>query len=113
MRLLWEVHSGATGGLPRPDSPAASEAPDGQPAQLLTDREYEVARAVCQGLANKSIARELRISEKTVKNHLSSIYRRTGVSGRTQLAIWAMRHGLVVAHDDPQGHGPGAARDRR
>ena len=70
-----------------------------EPRQILTNREWDVARAVCQGVPNKTIARQLGISEKTVKNHLSSIYRRTGISGRTQLAVWAIEHGLARVND--------------
>ena len=65
-----------------------------RPRIILTDREHEVVRAVCEGLSNKAIAQRLCISEKTVKNHLFSVYRRTKVSGRTQLVLWAMKRGL-------------------
>jgi len=61
---------------------------------LLTDREHEVVRAVCEGLSNKLIAQRLGISDKTVKNHLFSVYRRTKVTGRTQLMLWAMKRGI-------------------
>lgn len=88
VRLLWELSGEANGREtdPRDLGP--------EPRQLLTEREWDVARAVCEGLPNKTIARKLRISEKTVKNHLSSIYRRAEISGRTQLAVWAMKRGL-------------------
>ncbi len=47
------------------------------------------------GLPNKLIARRLEISEKTVKNHLTSIFRALNVDDRTQAALWAQRHGIV------------------
>ena len=48
---------------------------------------------VAQGLPNKLIARELSISEKTVKAHLTSVFRTIGVTDRTQAALWAERNG--------------------
>ena len=63
---------------------------DVQPA-VLTDREEEVLRLVTQGLPNKSIARRLGISERTVKAHLTHIFQRVGVTDRTQAALWATR----------------------
>ena len=51
---------------------------------------------VARGLPNKLIARELGISEKTVKAHLTSVFRTIGVTDRTQAALWAERHGLAV-----------------
>ena len=49
---------------------------------------------VADGLPNKLIARRLAISEKTVKTHLTSVFRRIGVDDRTQAALWVSRHGL-------------------
>jgi DNA-binding NarL/FixJ family response regulator len=60
----------------------------------LSKREQEVLRCVAQGMPNKLIARELGISEKTVKTHLTSVYRTIGVTDRTQAALWAGRHDL-------------------
>ncbi len=60
----------------------------------LTAREVEVLRLVRDGLANKQIARELEISERTVKAHLTSAFSRIGVTDRTQAALWAQRNGL-------------------
>jgi DNA-binding NarL/FixJ family response regulator len=55
----------------------------------LTTRELEVLRLVCDGLANKQIARRLSIGERTVKGHLSSAFARIGVTDRLQAALWA------------------------
>jgi DNA-binding NarL/FixJ family response regulator len=65
---------------------------DRSPADELTDREREVLEMVRQGHPNKSIARRLQISERTVKAHVTRIFQRIGVSDRTQAALWAERH---------------------
>jgi DNA-binding NarL/FixJ family response regulator len=67
----------------------------GSPADALSDREREVLAMVAEGLPNKLIARRLSISEKTVKAHLTSIFRRIDVTDRTQAALWAQRNGLT------------------
>jgi DNA-binding NarL/FixJ family response regulator len=61
----------------------------------LTDREQEVLQLVARGLPNKLIARELGISEKTVKAHLTTVFQRIGVTDRVQAAMWARDHKLV------------------
>jgi DNA-binding NarL/FixJ family response regulator len=71
----------------------ARSAPD--PLAGLSQREREVLALLPQGLSNKLIARRLGISEKTVKSHLTQIFRELGVTDRTQAALWAERHGLV------------------
>lgn len=69
---------------------SARRAPE--PAAALSDREREVLAMVAEGLPNKLIAQRLKISEKTVKAHLTSVYRQIGVTDRTQAALWAQRH---------------------
>jgi DNA-binding NarL/FixJ family response regulator len=64
-------------------------------ADALTAREREVLALVAIGLPNKTIARRLTISEKTVKAHLSRVFAVLGVSDRTSAALWAQRYGLV------------------
>jgi DNA-binding NarL/FixJ family response regulator len=64
------------------------------PLDGLSEREREVLQLVARGLPNKLIARELSISEKTVKAHLTQIFRTIGVTDRTQAALWAERNGL-------------------
>ncbi len=64
------------------------------PLDALSEREREVLALVAAGLPNKLIARELSISEKTVKTHLTSVFRTIGVTDRTQAALWAQRNGL-------------------
>jgi DNA-binding NarL/FixJ family response regulator len=65
------------------------------PADGLSDREREVLAMVAEGLPNKLIAQRLEISEKTVKTHLTSVFRQIGVTDRTQAALWAQRHGVT------------------
>lgn len=64
------------------------------PAGGLSEREREVLALVAEGLPNKLIARRLGISEKTVKAHLTSVFRAIGVDDRTQAALWAVRNGI-------------------
>jgi DNA-binding NarL/FixJ family response regulator len=64
------------------------------PLDALSEREREVLEMVARGLPNKLIARELSISEKTVKAHLTKVFRAIDVTDRTQAALWAERHGL-------------------
>lgn len=59
----------------------------------LTTREREVLALVAEGLPNKLIARQLEISEKTVKAHLTSVFQAIGVTDRTQAAIWFRERG--------------------
>lgn len=60
----------------------------------LTTREVEVLGLIAEGLLNKEIAKKLYISEKTVKNHVSSIFRKLNVTDRTQAAIFAFKNNL-------------------
>jgi DNA-binding NarL/FixJ family response regulator len=63
--------------------------------EVLTERETDVLRLLAQGKANKEIAHELAIGEKTVKTHVSNILAKLGVQSRTQAALHAVRLGLV------------------
>lgn len=63
--------------------------------ETLTERETDVLRLLAQGKANKEIAHELSIGEKTVKTHVSNILSKLNVSSRTQAALHAARIGLV------------------
>ncbi|MBF4694820.1 response regulator [Fusibacter ferrireducens] len=61
----------------------------------LTKREYEVIKLISQGYNNKEIATELFISEKTVKNHVSNIFKKIKVTDRTQAALYAIKHNIT------------------
>jgi DNA-binding NarL/FixJ family response regulator len=93
--LLAGVRAAARGDsplAPRAAREVLSARTDDRPASELSARETDVLRLVAQGLPNKHIARELEISEKTVKAHLTNIFQRIGVSDRTQAALWAKDH---------------------
>ena len=70
-------------------------APESEPAEGLSRRETEVLRLLARGRANKEIARDLSIAEKTVKAHVSNILGKLGLQSRTQAALYAGRIGLV------------------
>lgn len=61
----------------------------------LTKREIEVLKLVANGMLNKEIAAALNISERTVKNHVSNIFRKIEVSDRTQAAVFAIKNNLI------------------
>jgi len=65
------------------------------PAQPLTDREIEVARAIARGRTNQEIAAELFISLSTVKGHLTAIQRKLGARNRVEIAAWAWEARLM------------------
>ena len=76
------------GRRPRPPPPPPSLPGD------LTEREREVAALVARGCSNQEIADQLVISHKTVKTHISNILGKLNLQDRTQLAIFALQHGL-------------------
>jgi two-component system, NarL family, response regulator LiaR len=78
---------------------AIAQPPGESPREPLTAREREVLALVARGRANKAIAFELGVAEKTVKTHVSHVLAKLGLSDRTQAALYAVREGLV---------GPGA-----
>jgi DNA-binding NarL/FixJ family response regulator len=67
----------------------------------LSERELELVRYIAAGLSNKEIAIRLAYSEKTVKNYLSIIFQKLQLRDRTQVAIFALRQGLLPAEDQP------------
>jgi DNA-binding NarL/FixJ family response regulator len=91
------IRAAAEGGSPLDPRAArtlldAKDAPD--PLAGISAREREVLGLLLEGMPNKLIARRLDISEKTVKSHLTSIFREIGVTDRVQAVLWAERHGL-------------------
>ena len=99
--VVRAVRDAAAGGSPL--SPRAAGAllpqnrrPGRAQSDALSAREREVLALVAAGLPNKSIARRLDISEKTVKAHLTRVFSVLGVSDRTSAALWAQRHGVVA-----------------
>lgn len=63
--------------------------------ELLTGREMEVLIQIANGMINKEIANLLNISERTVKNHISNIFKKIDVSDRTQAAVFAIKNDLI------------------
>ena len=91
------IRAAAAGGAPLDPHAArllleAGDAPD--PLDGVSPREREVFALLLDGLPNKLIARRLGISEKTVKTHLTSIFRQIGVNDRVQAILWAERQRL-------------------
>ncbi len=75
---------------------SAKKKPESLPSTFsLSDREFEVLNLVAQGLTNADIAQKLFLTEGTVRNYTSEIFKKLGVSDRTQAAIVAIRYGLV------------------
>jgi len=94
VRALRSVHDGnmllapeAAGSLLRSGTAASAVRGIG----ALTDREREVLAQIADGRSNREIARLLRVSEKTVKTHVSSVLAKLGVADRTQAALLAVR----------------------
>lgn len=77
----------------------AKEQDGPQAAPRLTNREVEIIRAIAGGESSKQIARSLSISERTVRNHASNIYRKLHVYDRTQAVLYAVRRGLIDPHE--------------
>ena len=69
--------------------------PEAPSTEALTERENDVLKLLAQGKANKEIARDLVIGEKTVKTHVSNILQKLGVQSRTQAALYAAQNGLA------------------
>lgn len=95
--VIRGIRAAAEGGAPLDPKAArllleARDAPD--PLEGISPREREVFALLLDGLPNKLIAHRLGISEKTVKTHLTNIFRRIGVADRLQAVLWAERQGL-------------------
>jgi two-component system, NarL family, nitrate/nitrite response regulator NarL len=94
--------------------------PSAAPADMqrhvgLSERESQILGCLVNGLSNKAIARELHITEATVKVHVKGLLRKTRASNRTQVAIWALNSGLSAEREPVQTreHALGDLGDRR
>jgi DNA-binding NarL/FixJ family response regulator len=76
-------------------TPAEAD-PPARPADTLTRREKSIISCLMQGWRNREIARQLTITEQTVKNHLRTIYDKVGVSDRLELVLYAIHHRLEL-----------------
>lgn len=73
----------------------------------LSNREAEVAELVTKGLSNKEVANQLFVTEKTVKFHLTNIYKKMNVKSRAQLIVWCLPHlGFVEKEERPVQQNP-------
>lgn len=81
--------------LPALNSRLINRDVDQDKLRTLTKRELEILTQVAGGMFNKEIAVNLNISERTVKNHISNIFRKIDVSDRTQAAVFAIRNNIV------------------
>jgi DNA-binding NarL/FixJ family response regulator len=75
--------------------PETRVAEDAAKAAGLTERETSILKALARGLSNDAIGKELWVAEQTVKFHLTNIYRKLGVSNRTEATRYAFENGLV------------------
>ena len=72
---------------------------DKEKIELLSDRELEVLKLCALGYFNKEIGTKLDITERTVKNHLSSIFKKIGCTDRTQAAVFSIRNGIISINE--------------
>lgn len=100
---MESTSSGSSGSLPSPFSAGSS----------LSEREVEIIELVATGLTNQEIAQRLMISKRTVDNHVSNIFSKTGARNRVALINWAMdngkicRDGFNCCHlENPEAIGP-------
>ena len=78
----------------------------------LSNREAEVADLVIQGLSNKDVANRLFVTEKTVKFHLTNIYKKMNVKSRAQLIVWCLPNMSFVESDRNRGQNRGLGLNR-
>lgn len=81
--------------LPILDKKIVNKNVDKEKIESLTKRELEILIQLAGGMFNKEIANNLNISERTVKNHISNIFRKINVSDRTQAAVFAIKNNIV------------------
>jgi DNA-binding CsgD family transcriptional regulator len=67
--------------------------------QDVSEREMEVLLLIAKGMIPREIARALTISEKTVRNHIGSIYRKIGIYDRAQVVVYAVKKGLISVQE--------------
>ncbi len=84
----------------RRDAPSKSD----ERLERVTPREREIVDLLSAGASNKEIAKRLNVTERTVKAHLTAIFRKLGLSGRLQLALFALEHGRSAR--EPEAIGP-------
>jgi DNA-binding NarL/FixJ family response regulator len=76
----------------------------------LTERELEILTLIAAGASNREIGDKLFLSEKTVKNYITSIFQKLQTNDRTQAAVYAIQHGLI---NNPQAPSPAQTQTRQ
>jgi len=89
--------------VPRGARPGPRKSSTNGAAGLLTPRELEILRLASDGLSNSEMAKQLWVTDQTVKFHLSNIYRKLEVSNRTGASRWAREHGLLDGEPSSRG----------
>lgn len=101
-KAITSVYSGETyiqtSLIPKLNSRMIERNKDEEKIRCLTNRELEVLKLLSVGMFNKEIAEDLLISERTVKNHVSNIFKKIDVLDRTQAAVFAIRNNLVTIY---------------
>jgi len=88
------IRRASPGGNIRPLSPGTPGPQAGCSFEDLTPTEQRVLSLVVRGLANKLVAKEMKVSQRTVESHVSSILQKTSFTNRTELTRWALEHRL-------------------
>jgi DNA-binding NarL/FixJ family response regulator len=91
----WVGHERVLDIVERLREVARPQPADRTPVGMLTKRELQIVGAIAEGASNKDIGQQFNLSEQTIKNHLSHIFDKVGVSNRLELALYAMHHGLL------------------
>lgn len=103
IRAIRFVHEGdrfiQPGLIPLLNSKLIAKDMDREKLDTLTNRELEILKLVALGHFNKDIASILSITERTVKNHLTSVFQKIDCVDRTQAAIFCIRNGVVSVHE--------------
>ena len=116
--VLWVGHDTLDDLLASLRHPEPTGARAASPAASLTRREIQVVAAIVDGATNKDIGTQFGLSEQTVKNHVSHIFDKLGVSNRLELGLYAVHHRLLDGLTaDPKGgpagpQGPSRPRSR-
>lgn len=96
--LIEAIHAAAKGEVrlhPKAQKRLIREVRTPEMRESLTERETDTLRLVARGMSNKEIAKNLEVSEVTVKTHVSSVLSKLNLSSRTQAALFALKEGLV------------------
>lgn len=101
-KAIFAIHNGENyiqpSLIPALNSKMIEKSEDEMKIDSLTRRELQVLKEMAVGKFNRDIAKEMEISERTVKNHISSIFKKLDVTDRTQAAVFAIRNNIIQIH---------------